>query len=38
MSTISGKISQIVGPVIDVEFEAGKGLPKIYDSLEIKKK
>jgi F-type H+-transporting ATPase subunit beta len=37
MSTISGKISQIVGPVIDVEFEAGKGLPKIYDSLEIKK-
>ena len=37
MSIISGKISQIVGPVIDVEFEAGKGLPKIYDSLEIKK-
>ena len=35
MSIISGKISQIVGPVIDVEFEAGKGLPKIYDSLEI---
>ena len=31
------EISQIVGPVIDVEFEAGKGLPKIYDSLEIKK-
>jgi F-type H+-transporting ATPase subunit beta len=37
MSTISGKISQIVGPVIDVEFDASNGLPKIYDSLEIKK-
>ena len=32
---ISGKISQIVGPVIDVEFDTDKGLPKIYDSLEI---
>jgi F-type H+-transporting ATPase subunit beta len=32
-----GKISQIVGPVIDVEFDASNGLPKIYDSLEIKK-
>ena len=32
MST--GKISQIIGPVIDVEF-AGK-LPQIYDALEIK--
>ena len=34
---ISGKISQIVGPVIDVEFDTDKGLPKIYDSLEIEK-
>ena len=33
----SGKIAQIVGPVIDVEFESGSGLPKIYDSLEIEK-
>ena len=32
MST--GKISQIIGPVIDVEF-AGE-LPQIYDALEIK--
>ena len=31
----SGKIAQIVGPVIDVEFESDSGLPKIYDSLEI---
>ena len=34
---ISGKIAQIVGPVIDVEFDSESGLPKIYDSLEIDK-
>ena len=33
----SGKISQIVGPVIDVEFNSDSNLPKIYDSLEIEK-
>ena len=37
MSQVSGKVSQIVGPVIDVEFAAGAVLPKIYDSLEITK-
>ena len=38
MSTIKGKVSQIIGPVIDVEFNTENGqLPKIYDSLEIKK-
>ena len=36
MSTVTGKVAQIVGPVIDVEFAAGSELPKIYDSLEIK--
>ncbi len=35
MSKITGKVAQIVGPVIDVEFESGSDLPKIYDSLEI---
>jgi F-type H+-transporting ATPase subunit beta len=30
-----GKITQIIGPVIDVEFEDGS-LPKIYDALIIK--
>jgi F-type H+/Na+-transporting ATPase subunit beta len=30
-----GKIVQIIGPVIDVEFEAGH-LPEIYNALEIK--
>jgi F-type H+-transporting ATPase subunit beta len=36
MSKVTGKVAQIVGPVIDVEFAAGSELPKIYDSLEIK--
>jgi F-type H+/Na+-transporting ATPase subunit beta len=29
-----GKVSQVIGPVVDVEF--AEGLPKIYDALEIK--
>jgi len=33
--TAWGKVAQIVGPVIDVEFASGSELPKIYDSLEI---
>ena len=33
MSKVTGKVSQIVGPVIDVEFGSGADLPKIYDSL-----
>ncbi|MGY0406831.1 MAG: F0F1 ATP synthase subunit beta [Polaribacter sp.] len=37
MSTTIGKVSQIIGPVIDVEFHTDSELPKIYDSLEIKK-
>ncbi len=37
MSKVTGKVAQIVGPVIDVEFGAGTELPKIYDSLEINK-
>ena len=36
MSTNTGKVSQIIGPVIDVSFENNEaGLPNIYDSLEI---
>ena len=36
MSTQNGKVSQIIGPVIDVTFEDNEsGLPNIYDSLEI---
>ena len=35
MSKVTGKVAQIIGPVIDVEFGADTELPKIYDSLEI---
>ena len=38
MSNNIGKISQIIGPVVDVTFENSEaGLPNIYDSLEISK-
>ncbi len=37
MTKVTGKIAQIIGPVIDVVFEAGSELPKLYDSLEIKR-
>ena len=32
---ITGKISQIIGPVIDVAFEQDVKLPNIYDALEV---
>ena len=35
MSKVTGKVAQIIGPVVDVAFESGVELPKIYDSLEI---
>src|SRR5690606_7860597 len=38
MSKITGKVAQIIGPVVDVAFESGSELPKIYDSLEITRK
>src|SRR5210317_2421452 len=37
MSQVTGKISQVIGPVIDVEFEIGSKLPNIYDSLTVTK-
>ena len=37
MSKVTGKVAQIIGPVIDVEFESGVEIPRIYDSLEIAK-
>ncbi len=30
-----GKVVQVIGPVVDVRFEAGKDLPNIYDALHI---
>ena len=35
MSTVKGKISQVIGPVVDVRFERGVALPNIYDALEV---
>ena len=38
MAQSTGKVSQIIGPVVDVEFEGeDNALPMIYDSLVIKK-
>ena len=34
MSSNTGKIVQVVGPVVDVKFENGK-LPKLYNAIEI---
>ncbi len=32
----TGKIVQVIGPVVDVEFNPEAGaLPKIYDALEV---
>jgi F-type H+-transporting ATPase subunit beta len=37
MSESIGKISQVIGAVIDVTFEGEQQLPKIYDALVVKK-
>ena len=37
MTKVTGKVAQIIGPVLDVEFSSGAELPQIYDSLEITK-
>ena len=38
MSNKVGKVSQIIGPVVDVTFDTTTTeLPKIYDSLEVSK-
>ena len=37
MSQTSGKIAQVIGPVIDVSFEGGAQLPNILDALVVVK-
>ena len=37
MSAIKGKVAQVIGPVVDVSFDKGVELPKIYDALEVRK-
>lgn len=32
---IKGRISQVIGPVVDVTFDNGAALPTIYDALEV---
>jgi len=34
---ITGKISQVIGPVVDVSFDRGVQLPKILDALTVKR-
>jgi F-type H+/Na+-transporting ATPase subunit beta len=38
MSQVIGKISQVIGPVVDISFEHGTKLPNILDSVEVTKK
>jgi len=38
MSVSKGKVSQVIGPVVDVSFENGVVLPTIFDALEVVKK
>jgi F-type H+-transporting ATPase subunit beta len=35
MSGVKGKISQVIGPVVDVNFSKGSSLPNIMDALEV---
>ncbi len=35
---IKGRISQVIGPVVDVAFDNDSALPTIYDALEVRKK
>ena len=37
MSELKGKISQIIGPVVDINFENADKLPKLLDAIEVVK-
>lgn len=37
MPELKGKVSQVIGPVVDVSFEKGDALPNIYDALVVAK-
>ena len=36
MATKLGKVTQIIGPVVDVDFGEGNAMPPIYNALKIK--
>ena len=38
MSISKGKVSQVIGPVVDVRYDNGAELPTIFDALEVIKK
>ncbi|NBN99147.1 MAG: hypothetical protein EBV19_07925, partial [Flavobacteriia bacterium] len=33
---IKGRVSQVIGPVVDVAFDNGVALPNIFDALEAR--
>ena len=37
MSKLKGKISQIIGPVVDISFENADKLPSLLDAIEVVK-
>ncbi len=37
MATVNGKIAQIIGPVVDVEFPADAAMPPIYNALKVRR-
>ena len=37
MSQIKGKVAQVIGPVVDINFEGAGQLPEILDAVEVKK-
>ena len=38
MSQIKGKVAQVIGPVVDINFEGAGALPAILDAVELVKK
>ena len=37
MSQVKGKVSQVIGPVVDISFDNSKNLPKLLDAIEVVK-
>ena len=37
MSSLKGKITQVIGPVVDISFEGAENLPNILDAIKVEK-
>ena len=37
MSSLKGKITQVIGPVVDISFERAENLPNILDAIKVEK-